>query len=398
LSTNLAEGIEWVGCIDWAVRDFHGYETDRGTSYNAYLIRDEKTVLVDAVRDPFADRLLANVADLVDFEKVDHVICHHAELDHAGAFPEVLRAMPNASIICNSACRKALGDHFDISGWKFEIVKTGNEMSIGSKTLQFINTPMVHWPESMATFVPEDGILFSMDAFGQHYACSGRFDDEASLPTALEEAQTYYANIGMPYGKPVGRILRKLDEGNLRMIAPSHGVIWRRHVSEILQCYRDWSSGKVKNKVLVVYDSMWASTARMAETIAKGAAQEGSAVQLCPIRGTTFSRVAKEMSDSGAVAFGSSTLNGTMMPMAAAVLSYYQGLKPAPRAALAFGSHGWSGGGADGIDAGLKSMDWEVVREPLKVRYRPTPEVLEECLQAGKLLASKAREYAGREG
>ncbi len=390
MNTTLRENIDWVGAIDWNVRDFHGYDTERGSSYNAYLVRDEKTALIDAVKAPFAAELLRNVAALCDLSQVDYVVCNHAELDHAGALPEVLRAMPQATLVCDKKCVAALGDHFDTSGWKIQTIADDDTLSLGRRTLRFVATPMVHWPESMFTYVPEEKLLFSMDAFGQHLATSQRFDDQAAGVAVLEHAKAYYANILMPYGKQMGVSLKKTAELEIEMLAPSHGLIWRGGVAEILAAYGDWLVCRPKAKVLVIYDTMWESTDRMARTILEGASQPGVEAMLINIRRSNLTRIAGEVIDAAAVALGSSTLNRGMMPMAGAVLTYLKGLRPAGKAGLAFGSYGWGRGGPEAIDEWLHAMKWDVLREPLKARYRPTPEVLEECRAAGNLLAEKA--------
>ncbi|MEE9602488.1 MAG: FprA family A-type flavoprotein, partial [Thermoguttaceae bacterium] len=237
METTLRENIDWVGYVDWTVRDFHGYETARGTTYNSFLIRDEKTALIDTVREAFHKHLLQNIAALTDPPKVDYVVCNHAEPDHSGALPQVLRALPGAVLLCNKKCVDALSKHFDISDWNIEVVAGGDTISLGKRSLRFIETPMVHWPESMFTYVPEEKLLFSMDAFGQHYACAQRFDDQVPLGEVLEEAKTYYANIVMPYGRPVFAALEQAATLDIDMIAPSHGVVWRSHAGEIVEAY-----------------------------------------------------------------------------------------------------------------------------------------------------------------
>ena len=270
MNTKLFDNIDWVGAVDWNIRDFHSYNVDEGTSYNAYLIRDEKIVLVDTVKPAFADELLKNVAALVELSRVDYVVCNHAELDHAGSLPQVMQAMPQATLLCDKKCAVALGEHFDTTGWKIQIVATGESLSIGKRTLQFLETPMVHWPESMFTYIPEDKLLFSMDAFGQHYATSERFDDEADLPSIMREAKTYYANIVMPYGKPVVACLEQAAKMDIRMIAPSHGLIWRSHIGTIVEAYQNWANYRVRPRVVVIYDTMWESTGAMAQAIFGG--------------------------------------------------------------------------------------------------------------------------------
>jgi len=390
MNTTLYENIDWVGAVDSAIRDFHGYDAERGATYNAYLVRDEKTALIDTVKTPFTAELLRNVAALTDPSRVDYVVCNHAELDHAGGLPEVMRRMPRATLVCNKKCAVTLGEHFDTSSWKIRCVATGETIPLGRRTLQFIETPMFHWPESMFTYVPQQRLLFSMDAFGQHYATAERFDDEADLSILMDEAKTYYANIIMPYAKAVLTALGRLAGLEVGMIAPSHGLIWRRHGAEILAAYRDWARHRQQPKVLVIYDTMWESTTAMAEAIIAGAGQPGVRTSLVHIRRSNLTRIAAEVLDAATVAFGSSTLNRGMMPMAAAVLSYWEGLRPQNKAALSFGSYGWGKGGPEAVDRALRTLQWEILRKPLLAHYRPTPAVLAECRQAGELLAQRA--------
>jgi len=390
----ICDGIDWVGFVDWNVRDFHGYDTHRGATYNAYLVRDEKTALIDTVKGPYAKNLLTRVGELAGLDKVDYVVCNHAEPDHSGSLPAVMAALPHATLLCNKKCSQTLGRYYDTSGWRIQIVASGDSVSLGKRTLQFIDTPMVHWPESMFTYVPEEKLLFSMDAFGQHYATSQRFDDEADLDTVMAEAKSYYANIVMPYGKRVVLTLKQAGELELEIIAPSHGLIWRSHMDRILEAYADWAVCKPVAKVLVMYDSMWDSTGRMARAIYDGAAQSGVEVQLLHVRKTSLTRIATEALDAACIAFGSSTLNGEMMPQAAAVLTYLKGLKPVGKAALAFGSYGWAKQGPAAVEEMLKAMKWEILREPVLSQYAPGEAVLADCRSAGKLLADKARELA----
>jgi len=394
MNATLREGIDWVGYVDWTIRDFHGYTAERGTTYNAYLVRGKKTALIDTVKAPYGQHLLQNISALAPLQSVDYVVCNHAEPDHAGALPEIMAKMPNATLVCDQKCKDALSRHFDISDWKFEVINTGDTVSLGDRILHFIETPMVHWPESMFTYVPEEKLLFSMDAFGQHYASSQRFEDEFPLETVIQEAKSYYANILMPYGKQVAKVLQQMDAFNIEMIAPSHGLIWRSHVQEMFKAYRGWAAFRPKPKVLIIYDTMWGSTGEMARAILEGAALPGVEVQLIHIRSSNLTRIATELLDAATIAFGSSTLNAGMMPMAAAVLTYLKGLRPAGKAGLAFGSYGWGRGGPEAIDEYMKTMKWEILRNPLKAQYRPTAEILDECREAGKLLAVKAKDLA----
>ena len=391
MESGVLEGIDWVGYVDWTVRDFHGYNTPRGATYNAYLVRDEKTALIDTVKGPFAEELLQNVAALADLSTVDYVVCNHAEPDHAGALPRVMEALAGATLVCNKKCVAALSKHFDISGWKTRVVASGDSIGLGERSLQFIDTPMLHWPESMFTYIPEEKLLFSMDAFGQHYATSRRFDDQVSLQVALDEAKAYYANIVMPYGKQAAAALQRADELDVQMVAPAHGVIWRSHLGEIREAYRAWSAQRPAPKVLVIYDSMWGSTGRMARAIHEGACADGVDALLIHIRSWNLTRIATEVLDAAAVAFGSSTLNREMMPMASAVLTYLKGLRPVGKAAFSFGSHGWGRGGPEAVNECLTAMKWEITRGPLKAQFSPTSEILDECRAAGKTLAQKAK-------
>lgn len=394
MKTSLCKNIDWVGYVDWSVRDFHGYSTDRGATYNAYLVRDTKTALIDTVKEPFVSDLLKHVSALTDLSTVEYVICNHAEPDHAGGLAKVLRALPDATLVCNEKCRKTLALHHDTEGWKFHIVKTGDTLSLGKRTLAFINTPMVHWPESMFTYVPEEKILFSMDAFGQHYATSNRFDDEVSLPFAMEEARSYYANIVCPFGNRVQTVLKQAASLDILMIAPSHGVIWRSHVAEIVEAYTRWSAYQPEPKLLVVFDTMWNSTGEMAKAIHEGALIDGLDAQLIDIRRSNMTVLATEVLDAAAVAFGSSTLNQGILPMAGAVLGYWKGLRPQNKAAFAFGSYGWSKGGPEAVEEAMKAMKWEIVREPIRAQFRPNAETLDQCRTAGKELARMAIERA----
>jgi len=395
VDTKVTEGIDWVGHVDWTVRDFHSYSTVRGATYNAYLIRDEKTALIDTVKGQFAKQLLSGIQGFVDPAKIDYLVCNHAEPDHAGALAATVAACPKAKVVCNEKCRKTLGQYNDISKWDFEIVKTGATVSLGKRQLTFVDTPFVHWPESMVTYVPEEKLLFSMDAFGQHFAFSNLFDDQNPIEEVMTEAKKYYANIVMPFGKRVSNALKACGELDLELIAPAHGVVWRTHRERILTEYNEWVVCKPKPKVLVIYDSMWESTATMAREIQTGATKSGVDAKLIAIRATDLTEIATEVLDAACVAFGSSTLNRGPMPMVAAVLSYLQGLSPSGKIGLPFGSYGWGVSGAQAIQKYMEEMKWELLREPLKCQYRPNEETLAECRTAGAALADKALEMTG---
>ena len=396
MSTSLCEGVSWVGAVDWTIRDFHGYETERGSSYNAYLIEDKQPTLIDVVKAPFTDLLLSNISALIRLDSVRWVVCNHAEPDHASALPDVMAALPNAALVCTEKCRRTLDAYYDMGNWNLHIIKPGDTLNIGARTLAFIQTPMAHWPESMFTYSPQDKVLFSMDAFGQHYAASERFDDETDLCQMLQEAKTYYANILLPYGEPVVRAMTSALKCDIDMIAPSHGLIWRSHIHKLLEAYKAWAAGIVNPRALIVYDSMWGSTARMAQAVYEGVVDGGAQAQLHHVRQSGLTRIAAEALDAASIAVGSPTLNGGPMPMAAAALTYLQGLKPPCKAALAFGSYGWMKGGAEAAQAMFESLNWHVVREPIRAQYRPSEQILTECREAGRILAGKAIEAAGQ--
>lgn len=394
MDIKLRENIDWVGHVDWTVRDFHSFKTTRGATYNAYLVRDEKTALIDTVKAPFAERLLKNIGELTELANVDYVVCNHAEPDHAGALPRIMEALPNATLVCDKKCETTLGRYFDTSAWKFKNVADGDTLSLGKRSLQFVLTPMLHWPESMFTYVPEEKILFSMDGFGQHIATSARFDDEVNMAQVMEEAKSYYANIVMPFGRQVASTLEKAASLDIEMIATSHGVIWRSHCDKIIDAYKDWSVCRPKAKVLVIYDSMWDSTGQMARAILAGASVSGVEAKLLHVRKESLTSIADEVLDAAAVAFGSATLNRGMMPKMSAVLSYFKGLRPTGKVGFAFGSYGWGKGAPEAITACIEELGWEITHEPIKALYRPRPDVLNFCHEAGATLAEKAKTLA----
>jgi len=391
MDTKLKDGIYWIGYVDWNVRDFHGYKTGRGSTYNAYLMLDEKNAVIDSVKAPYAQTLLENIQAHIPLGKVDYLIVNHAEQDHSGSVPAVMRACPNATLVCDEKCRKALSMHYDTAGWKFQIVKTGDRFSLGRRCVQFLETPMVHWPESMFTYVPEEKLLFSMDAFGQHFASATRFDDTEDLNVIMAEAKTYYANIVMLYARSIRSTLAAAGGLSIEMIAPSHGVIWRKNIGTILEAYDAWTQHKPARKVLVVFDTMWKSTELMAHAIVKGVLDVGVDVRVYNVNASHITELATEILDASGVAVGSPTLNMTLMPQVASVLTYWKGLKPMHKVGFAFGSYGWSKhGGPTEVEEYLQNMKVVLTRPVLHVQFVPKADDLEECRAAGRLLAQKA--------
>lgn len=394
MNTTLKKGINWVGYIDWTVRDFHGYKTESGSTYNAYLVEDEKNALIDTVKEPFVGRLLELIQAKVALDKIDYVVCNHAEPDHSGGLPAVMAACPQAKLVCNQKCKAALEKHYKTDDWTWEVVSDGDSISLGSRSLTFIDTPMVHWPESMFTYVAEEKLLFSMDAFGQHFASAFRFDDEEPLDVILQEAKAYYANIVMLYGRPIAQTLEKAKDLQIEMIAPSHGVIWRSHIAEVLAAYKKWVVCKPTPKVVVAYASMWKSTELMARAMLEGAQECDVHAQLFDVDATHKTRIVTDVLDCAAFAVGSPTLNNGMMPEMASVLTYLKGLKPTGKVGLAFGSYGWGKrGGAGAVHEVLEEMKVEMLREPLMVNYVPTADELEACREAGRALGRHAEQF-----
>lgn len=392
MRTMLTDGIYWVGYVDWTVRDFHGYRTERGSTYNAYLVMDEKNALIDSVKAPYVEVLLDHVREHIALDQIDYLICNHAEPDHSGSLPGLVRACPNATVVCNAKCQAALSEHYDTTGWPFRIIGDTESLSLGTRTLQFFDTPMVHWPESMATYVVEESLLFSMDGFGQHYASSRRFDDEEPMDVVMAEAKTYYANIVMPYGRQTAAALKRLSGLELKIVAPSHGVIWRRHFSRILAAYQEWVLCKPARKVVVMFATMWDSTRQMASAMAEGATIEDVDVHLIDVNVTHDTQTVTEIIDAAAVGIGSATLNMSIMPKMASALTYMRGLRPTDKAAVAFGSYGWAASGVKEVEAYLAEMKATLLCASITSKYRPTAEVLAACREAGRQLALHAIE------
>ncbi len=393
-AVQLMDGIYWVGIVDWNLRYFHGYSlsTHRGTTYNAYLIIDEKVTLVDTVYTPFAEDLLKNISEVIDPSKIDYVICNHLESDHSGSLPKVMEQAPGATVFCSPRCEEGLKKHFQ-KDWDIQVVKSGTELSLGKRTLTFIEAPMLHWPDSMFTYVKEDGLLMPNDAFGQHYASSKRFDDEVDLNIVMEEAAKYYANILYPFGKLVLRKIEELKGMNIpiNMIAPSHGIIWRKDIGMIIEEYVKWASGKGREKIVVAYDTMWHSTEKMAFAIIEGIQSEGVEAQLFRLPLSDHNDIIKEILEGSAVILGSSTIHKDFLPTLAPLLDEIVALKPGNKLGAAFGSYGWSSGAVESIEEKLSKAKIERAMEALKIKWAPNEEELKQCFNFGKEMAVKVK-------
>ncbi len=380
--------VYWVGAIDWNIRDFHGYSTYKGTTYNAFLVKDEKIALFDTVKKPFLSDLLHRIRHLVEPTKIDYLIVNHVEMDHSGALPEIIDLIKPEKVFCSEMGKKALIEHYHREDWPLEVVKSGQTLSLGSKTVHFLETRMLHWPDSMFSYIPEDRLLISSDAFGQHWATSERFDDEVDQPELMAHAAKYYANILLLYSPLVQKLLAGVRQMNLDidMIAPDHGLIWRSNPGKIITAYDDWSQQKTARKAVLVYDTMWQSTETMAKAIADGLIDEGVSVKMCNLKFNHRSEVMTEILDARAVIVGSSTLNNGMLPTVADILCYLKGLKPVGRIGAAFGSYGWSGEAVKLISQSLEEMKFELPEPGIRVKFAPTHDDLSKCRELGQKL------------
>ena len=377
-AVQLNDSVYWVGGIDWNLRNFHGYSTQRGSTYNAYLIIDEKITLIDTVKHYLVEELLERISTIIDPSSIDIIISNHIEMDHSGSLPALLKRIPQAELITSTAGAKNLPLHFH-EDWNIKPVSTGDSITIGSRTLTFVTTPMVHWPDNMVTYCPEDSLLFSNDAFGQHIASSERFDSEYPLDILMDEAKKYYANIVLPYGTQVQKALKVLDGLSIKTIAPSHGLIWRDHIPEIIEEYQKWSTNTTQKKATIVYDTMWKSTELLAQAIAQAFEQSGIPFTIYDVQSTHISDIMADIITSQYICIGSPTLNNNMLPTVAAFMTYMKGLKPKNRTGIAFGSYGWGGQSISHIYDEMKALGFTML-EPVKHQYIPDTDTLKEII------------------
>jgi len=380
-AVQIKENIYWVGGIDWDLRDFHGYLTQRGSTYNAYLIIDEKVTLIDTVKHYLYDEMIARISDIIDPAEIDYIISNHVEMDHSGGLPKLMEVATNAKLITSPKGKAGLMAHYK-KDWDFQIAKPGEALNIGERTLNFVLTPMVHWPDNMVTYLPEDKILFSNDALGQHYASSERFDDETDFDIVMEEAKKYYANIVMPYGRQVQGVLKVVEGLDIEIIAPSHGVIWRKFIPEIIEKYKKWLANEYDEKALVIYDTMWDSTKKVAYAIQSAFEEKGISTRMLNLDVNHRSDIITEVLTAKYICVGSPTLNNNMLPSVAAFLTYLKGLAPKNRIGLAFGSYGWGGQSIGQVEDVLKECKFDIL-DSIKVQYIPDESQLEEI--KGKL-------------
>jgi flavorubredoxin len=391
-AVKITDRVYWVGAIDWNLRDFHGYATRRGSTYNAYLILADKITLIDTVKAPFKDEMMQRIASVVDPSKINYIVSNHAEMDHSGCLSETMDAVKPEKVFASAMGAKILQEHFAFNQ-EIMPVKDGEKLSLGNMTLQFMETRMLHWPDSMISYLMEEELLFSQDAFGMHLASAERFDDEVDPSILKYEAGYYYANILLPYSALITKLIEKVVASGLtfKIIAPDHGPIWRTDRKSIIDWYAGWAIQKPTAKAVVTYGTMWKSTEKMALAIGEGIAEGGARVQMMSMDGYYRSDIIYELLDAGALVVGSATLNNNMLPKVADVMTYIRGLKPQNLIGAAFGSYGWSGEAPRQLQDILTDLKVEPVADPLRVKNVPTRDILAQCRELGKTIAAKLK-------
>ncbi|MDD5712239.1 MAG: FprA family A-type flavoprotein [Smithellaceae bacterium] len=394
-AVKLTDDVYWVGAIDWNIRDFHGYTTPRGSTYNAYLIMADKVTLIDTVKAPFKDEMLSRISSVCDPGKIDYIVSNHAEMDHSGCLPEVIAAVDPERVFASAVGANVLREHF---AFDREIIglKDGEELSLGNRSLSFMETRMLHWPDSMFTYLKEEQLLFSQDAFGMHLATQERFDDEVAAAILEYEAATYFANILLPYAALATKLIDRLQRVGIRpkIVAPDHGPIWRSSVDRIVSLYGRWAEQKPRLKAVVAYGTMWHSTEAMARAIGEGLSAGGIQVKVMDTGVHHRSAVVYELLEAGALVVGSSTLNNNLLPHVADCLTYLKGLKPKNLVGAAFGSYGWSGESVGQIEETLRDMKVELVGEQVKAKHVPTVEIIARCRRLGETMAAEVKKRA----
>ena len=391
----ISDKVYWVGAIDWTIRDFHGYTTKRGSTYNAYLVLADRITLIDTVKAPFKDEMLSRISCLVDPKEIDYIVSDHSEMDHSGSLPDIIREVSPEKVFASQVGAKTLKEHFAVED-EIVAVKDGEGLSLGNMNLSFMETRMLHWPDSMFSYLKEEKILFSQDAFGMHLATDERFADEIRQDVLEYEAATYYANILLPYSPLILKLLDRVASSGLdiRIVAPDHGPVWRKDLPRALGLYRIWAEQEPTDKAVVLYHTMWHSTEHMARAIEEGLLAGGARVKVMSMGSFHRSDVVYETLDAGALVVGSSTLNNNLLPAMADVLTYLKGLRPKNLIGAAFGSYGWSGEAPSQIHDMLAEMKVTPVGEPIKARYVPDRDALLKCFELGKTMAEQLRKVA----
>ncbi|MEK7397418.1 MAG: MBL fold metallo-hydrolase [Candidatus Poribacteria bacterium] len=394
MAVELKDKVYWVGVVDWESREFHGHELSihRGTTYNSYLIVDEKIVLVDTVWGPFQDQLLSNIREIVDPSKIDIVVANHSETDHSSGLPTVMRHCPNATLVVSKRGAESVEGHYH-QQWNYKTVQTGEKINIGKNDLIFVEAPMLHWPDSMFTYLTGQNILMSNDAFGQHYATAFRFNDQVNQEELYEEAIKYYANILTPFSKLVTKKIDEVLSFNLPVdiIAPSHGVIWRKDPIQIVKKYQEWADQKPEPYAVIIYDTMWNGTRRMAETIGEGFADAGVDHKIYNIAYTNRNDVITEVFRAKTIVIGSPTVNGGVLPTITPILEDLRGLKFQNKIGAAFGCYGWSGESVRIIEEHLTQCKIPLIKQGIRCKWQPSSNDLSMCRTFGKELAEATK-------
>ena len=396
MGKKITDKVTWVGKVDWELKRFHGDElsTSRGSSYNAYLVRDEKVALIDTVWKPYDKEFVSRLKQEIDLKQIDYIVMNHNEIDHSGALPELMREIPDAPIYCTKKGEAIIRGHYH-EDWNFVTVKTGDTLSLGHTTLTFVEAPMLHWPDTMVTYMDSDQILFSNDIFGQHYASESLYDDAVEYADLMREAEKYYANIINLYSPLAARKINELLKLNLpiKMICPSHGVIWKTNPSAIVEQYLKWADAYQENQITIVYDTMWQSTRLMAEAIAQGIEEQDHDVTVKVMNASKDDKndILTEIFQSKAVLVGSPTINYGYSFAIAGLLEMAKGLKFKKKKAAAFGSYGWSGEASKQIAAHLAEAGFEVVDEGVKLLWVPDEDGLKQCVEYGKRFADAVK-------
>ncbi|ADG13549.1 flavodoxin/nitric oxide synthase [Methanocaldococcus infernus ME] len=370
----IKNNVYWVGVIDWDIRDFHGYTTLSGSTYNSYLIKGKENILIDTAKEYLFAQLINGINRIIDPKDIDYIVVNHVEKDHSGSLEKLIE-ISGATIITNDKGKEHLSLHYNVKDWDFLIVDNGEELSIGESTLKFIKTPMLHWPDNMIVYYKEEKILFSNDAFGQHLASSERYDYE--IDEVIEYAKEYFANILMPYRKLIPSAIENIKDLEIELICPSHGVIWKEKKEEIIKKYLDWANDKVENKAVIVYDTMYNSTKSMAYALADGLIDTGVKTLIYKVSETPINVIMREILDAKYVLVGSSTLNQGCLPTIAKFLNYMKGLRPEGKIGVAFGSYGWMEMATEEIKEVFKKLNFKIIEDScLKVRFVPKEEDL----------------------
>ena len=390
LAKKVAENVYWVGAIDWQLPDFHGYRTERGTTYNAFLIVGEKVTLIDTVKKPYFEEMLSRIASVVDPAKIDYIISNHAEPDHTGALEDILKIAKNAKVFASQVGAQALKELYQ-GKVLAEPVKNGERLDLGGFYLTCLETRMIHWPDSMFSYLEEREILFSQDAFGMHLATALLFADENAPDILRHESDKYYANIVLPYSKMVGMTLKKFYDLKLplSLIAPDHGPLWRgKDIEKILSWYDAYVKQPYTKKVVIVYDTMWGSSGKLASAFAEGVAKGGCVPKVISLKGAFRSDVMKELIDAGALAVGSCTINNGLFPTLADILTYIRGLHPINLLGAIFGSYGWNLLCFEEIKSYLEKTGIPIVTTDVRAKFTPDEEKLSEACAQGEALAA----------